>query len=293
MRLDEIEILLLRLNLEKTGFYEDVIFESKAVKKDAKRVISQWIFCLEKYRGIRIQKFKELFSQLHEIVFPIKISKSYCCYSKYAYSLLDIGIIDNKGKEYYMSNKSINDYDCMVDYVLLRRNSPLEPLVERDFHYRISEDKSIAFMETGIMSLKEDDKNDNIVVDFGYDYEENTTQVTLRSFVTTKTIKICYPTINRELEKKVYEFLKSIKDEISYYYDVFEILKWILINIESKDISLSIITEVENEICSQIDIIAGKVKKYTYTQISEEEVHIIRKTVIKDLNEFLMERNEK
>lgn len=293
MRLDEIEILLLRSNLERIGFYEDIIFESKAVKKDAKRVISQWIFCLEKYRGIRIQKFKHLFSELHEIVFPIKISKSYCCYSKYAYSLLDIAIIDNEGKEYYMSNRSINDYEYMVNYTLSRRNSPLEQLVERDFHYKIREDTAIILMETGIMSLKENGKNDNIVVDFGYDYEKNTTQVTLRSFVTTKTIKICYPTINREIEKKIYQFLKSIKDEISYYYDVFEILKWIVSNIECKDISLSIIAEVENEIGSQIDIIAGKVKKYSYTQISEEEVHIIRKTVIKDLNEFLMEKTKK
>ena len=161
MRLDEIEILLLRSNLERIGFYEDIIFESKAVKKDAKRVISQWIFCLEKYRGIRIQKFKHLFSELHEIVFPIKISKSYCCYSKYAYSLLDIAIIDNEGKEYYMSNRSINDYESMVNYTLSRRNSPLEQLVERDFQYKIREDTAIILMETGIMSLKENGKNDN------------------------------------------------------------------------------------------------------------------------------------
>lgn len=288
MRLNSVEMLLLHSNLEKRGFYEDIIFESKTVKKDVKRVIEQWIFYLQKYRGIRIEKFKKMFYQLNEIAFPIKISKSYChC------SILEIQIIDNEGKEYYMSNISINDYDCMVNYIISRRNSPLEPLVEREFHYKISKDSSIILIKTGIMGLKEDGKNDDIVVDFVYDYEENTTQVTLSSFVTTNIIKICYPTINRELEKRIYEFLKSIKDEISYYYDVFQILKWILTNIESNDISLSIITEVENEIYSQIAIIEGKVKKYTYTQISEEEVHIIVKNVSKDLSKFLIENNRK
>lgn len=73
--------------------------------------------------------------------------------------------------------------------------------------------------------------------------------------------------------------------------DLFCYIVCILI-IHTEKVSLSIIAEVEGNICSEVSIINGIVQKYTKTEIiSEEEVRISKTIFAKDLEEFLAEKN--
>lgn len=106
MRFKKMRLALSRKRLEKNDFYEEITFEDKVVSKNVKKIVAEWMFLLEEYKKIRIERFKELFSELHEIVFPIKIKKSY-----YSSGSFDIIIVDNESKEYYMSKRSIYYYN--------------------------------------------------------------------------------------------------------------------------------------------------------------------------------------
>ncbi len=277
MRFRIMRLTLFRAKLETSRFYEGITFQRRVEKRKAKKVLAEWMFCLERFKEIRVGSFKELFSELHEIVFPIKIQK---CYG----SSLDIIIIDNKGKEYYMSKRCIYSYNDIENYVIGRRNSLLEPLVDRDFHYKICKDGTIILMETGAMRLKSDGTNDDIVVNFCYDSKKHTTEATLKSYTSNNKMKIQYPTIGYEFDKKVLEFLFHINEENNYYYDVFPILKWMLLSIRDEKVSLSITTEVEGNICSEINVMDGIVQRYAKTEIiSEGELRLLKLIFAKEL----------
>lgn len=284
MKLKKIKKVLLRRRLSSNFFYEDVIFDDKITKKNVKKSIKNWINNLHKYKDIKIEKFKDLIITLDEIVFPIAIKKSY------GHNSLDIRFIDDEGKQYYMINRTSNNYYTRENYIIGRRNNSLEPLIDRDFHYKICNDGSIELMETGAMKLKQDGTNDNIIVDFCYDSEGNTTEAKLRSYASKNKIKIQYPTMSKDFDQMVLKFLFDINEDAWYYYDVVPILKWILTSISDKDISISIIAEVEGEISSEIEVVNGNVQKYTTTQIvNEGEVQIKKRIFAKTLNEFLTE----
>lgn len=62
--------------------------------------------------------------------------------------------------------------------------------------------------------------------------------------------------------------------------------------ISTEKVSLSIIAEVEGNVCSEVSIINGIVQKYTKTEIiSEGEVRTEKTIFAKDLEEFLAEKN--
>lgn len=91
MRYRRMRLTLFRAKLETSRFYEGVTFQRRVEKRKVKKILAEWMFYLERFKEIRVGSFKELFSELHEIVFPIKIKE---CYG----NSLDIIIIDNKGK---------------------------------------------------------------------------------------------------------------------------------------------------------------------------------------------------
>ena len=89
----------------------------------------------------------------------------------------------------------------------------------------------------------------------------------------------------------VMNYLFESNESKWYYYDVFPILKWMVMAISDERISISIVAEVEKEIVSEIDVVNGIVQKYTVTKIiNEGEMHIIKKLFAKELNKFLAER---
>lgn len=274
-------MLYLRSKMGTGNFYEDIIF--KVDSTELKMNILKWCDNLEKYKGLKINQFKDLLLPLNEIVLPIKINSVFCSKSG---TRFDIDFTDNEGKQYYMAQFTLYAYNKMNTYLIGRRNSKLEPLLDRDFTFEILEDK-IELIASGVLKLKEDGKNDEIAVNFEYKSEENITQATLKSYETNRIIKIKYPTIDMEFDKKVLEFLLKNNEEHWYYYDVFPILHWIS-TIIKEPICVSIIAEIEKEISSQIDVVNGKVQKYIVTEIiNEGEVHITKKIFSRDLEEFL------
>lgn len=285
MEFRKIRKALFRARLEISGFYDGVTFQGKNVEKKVKKVLAEWMFCLKEYKEIRVECFKDLFSKLHEMAFPIKIEEGYG-------SSLNIIIIDNKGTEYYMTKRGIYVYNDMESYIIGRRNGLLEPLVDRDFHYKISKDGTITLIETGAMKLKEDVTNDDIVVDFCFDSKEHTTEATLKSYASNSKIKMKYTTMDDEFDKKVQEYLFNVNEKNYYYYDVFPILKWMLLILPSQNVSLSITAEVDDEICSEIDVVQGIVQKYTKTEIiNEGERRTSIDVFAKRIEDFLAERS--
>lgn len=285
MEFRKIRKALFRARLEISGFYDGVTFQGKNVEKKVKKVLAEWMFCLKEYKEIRVECFKDLFSKLHEMAFPIKIEEGYG-------SSLNIIIIDNKGTEYYMTKRGIYVYNDMESYIIGRRNGLLEPLVDRDFHYKISKDGTITLIETGAMKLKEDVTNDDIVVDFCFDSKEHTTEATLKSYASNSKIKMKYTTMDDEFDKKVQEYLFNVNEKNYYYYDVFPILKWMISTLPSQNVSLSITAEVDDEICSKIDVVQGIVQRYAKTEIINEGEHRTSIDVFaKRIEDFLAERS--
>lgn len=285
MKFRKIRKALFRARLEISGFYDGVTFQGKNVEKKVKKVLAEWMFCLKEYKEIRVECFKDLFSKLHEVAFPIKIEEGYG-------SSLNIIIIDNKGTEYYMIKRGIYVYNDMESYIIGRRNGLLEPLVDRDFHYKISKDGTITLIETGAMKLKEDVTNDDIVVDFCFDSKEHTTEATLKSYASNSKIKMKYTTMDDEFDKKVQEYLFNVNEKNYYYYDVFPILKWMLSTLPSQNVSLSITAEVDDEICSKIDVVQGIVQRYAKTEIiNEGERRTSIDVFAKRIEDFLAERS--
>lgn len=272
-------MLYLRSKIGTGNFYEDITFKEDSTR--LKMHVLKWCDNLQKYKGLKINQFKDLLLPLKEIVLPVKINYTFC-----GMGVFDIEFTDSEGKKYYMIQDTMYDYNSIDTYILGRRNSKLEPLLDRDFTFKIL-DNNIQLIESGLLKLKEDGINDEIAVHFVYNEEDAITQATLKSYETNRTIKIQYPTSDMEFDKWVSEFLFKNNEENWYYYDVFPILRWIS-GILEKPISISIIAEVGKEITSEIEVVKGKVQKYTLTQIiNEEEVHITKKILCRDLEEFL------
>lgn len=283
MKFREAKVRLLRKELEKSKFYEDIIFANELVSEKVKNIVAEWIFDLQEYKDIEINKFKDLFNELDEVVFPIKIKE---CYGMNLY----IKFLDAEGNEYYMS-KYLYDYYSISQYMIGRRNSSLEPLVDREFYYQIYEDKTIKLIKTCALQLNQDGKNKDIIVYFCYNHDENTTEAILQSYSSENIIRIKYPTMSDEFDKMVLKFFFDNESKW-YYYDVFPILKWIVTARSKENLSISVVAEVEKEIFSEIEVVNGVVQKYTVTKIiNEGEMHIIKKLFAKEVTEFLAQNS--
>lgn len=279
--------MLLRLELECSGFYEDVIFD-EAIKSKVKYNITEWMLYLKIAKDIKIKKFKNLIGILSEIKFPIKIIESYGFFG------IDIVFVDAIGKKYYMlvNGEITNYYNCDT-YIIGRRDSSLEPLLDRVFHYKIHKiykDETIILVESGVMRLKDDGTNDNIMVDFYYNIKNNATKAILRSYETKNKIIIQYPRKCDEFDKMVMRYLFNISEKMSYYYDVFPILKMMLEELALVNATIFVEAEFQEKVSSNVEVVGGIVKRYTRTEvIGEGEIITYTKTFSKDVAEFILE----
>ena len=95
-----------------------------------------------------------------------------------------------------------------------------------------------------------------------------------------------------EFDKKVQEYLFNVNERSYYYYDVFPILKWMLLILPSQNVSLSISLEVDSEICSKVDIVQGIVQRYAKTEIiNEGERRTSIDVFAKRIEDFLAEKS--
>lgn len=266
------------------SFYEDVIFYKKVDKKQVNEFMKKWRKNLEKFKQVRLKKFKDLLTPLEEIVLPITIHDTFLGISSF-----NVEMTDAEGKEYYLIQDAPYDYNKMNTYLIGRRNSQLEPKLDRDFTFQMNKEKT-TLIETGALRLREDGTNGEEVVNFEYDTRNKKTKVTIKSYSSKRTIKIQYPTQDSEFDKKVLEYLFYIEKEKWYYYDVFPILEWIITK-EEERITISIVSEIEKEIMSQIEIQNGIVQKYTKSEvINEGEIHIQTAIYAKEMRQFMKEQ---
>ena len=284
MEFREMKKILVRFGLKTRGFYEGINFESKKAEKKLKKLLKEWMFYLNKYKKIRIGCFKDLFRKFNEIEFPITIKG---CWGSFN---LEATIIDNRGIAYYMLKDGIFCYNGLESYIIGRRDIMPGPLViDTDFKYKILKDGSIALNRKGIMKSKTDT---NIGVDFSFDSEKHTTEATLKSYASNSKIKMKYTTMDDEFDKKVQEYLFNVNEKNYYYYDVFPILKWMISTVPSQNVSLSITAEVDDEICSKIDVVQGIVQRYAKTEIiNEGERRTSIDVFAKRIEDFLAERS--
>ena len=286
MKFRKLRVSLLRIRLEKNGFYDDIIFEEGLVKKRVKRVLTNWIINLQESKHIKVKKFKDLFSKGNDIVFPIKIIDSNSRYS------LGIEFFDNDGKAYYVNSNYYYDLDRLQNYTIERVNSLFGKVVDRVLYYKICKDKSIMLIGSKVTKLNINGTEKDIVLDFRYDHEKNITEVTLKSCESAK-IRIKYPIINDDLDQKVLKFLLNSNEVKNYYYNVFPILEFIVTAIPDEKVTIFITSEIEAEIYSEIEVVNSYVQKYTISKIiNEGEIQINKKVLAKKLKKFLKENND-
>lgn len=137
MRRDEVEIEKFRKKLENDGFFENVILgQASVVLNETDGGISGLMYYLKKYKKIEVKKFKDLFCQLKEVIFPIIITKMYgrTKYVRFEFK-------DRVGKKYYFICDSFAyNFENMSKYIIGRINSSIEPLTNREFYYQILTD---------------------------------------------------------------------------------------------------------------------------------------------------------
>lgn len=286
MKFRKLRVSLLRIRLEKNGFYDDIIFEEELGKR-VKRVLTNWIINLQESKHIKVKKFKDLFSKGNDIVFPIKIIDSNSRYS------LGIEFFDNAGKAYYVKSNYYYDLDRLQNYTIERVNSFFGKVVDRVLYYKICKDKGIMLIGSKVTKLNINGTEKDIVLDFRYDHEKNITEVTLKSCESDKKIRIKYPIINDELDQKVLKFLLNSNEVKNYYYNVFPILEFIVTAIPDEKVTIFITSEIEEEIYSEIEVVNSYVQKYTISKIiNEGEIQINKKVLAKKLKKFLKENND-
>lgn len=269
---------VIQLYLSRPKFFEGVEFKNKYVENNCKEYFAIWVQRLQKYKNIKVNKFKDLFTKLDEVHFPVKIIQCTAFYS------VDVHLIDSKQERYYF----INDDYFSNTYAIGRRNSSVEPFVDRDFKFKILKDDGITFIETGILELDDNGNNKHVSLNFAYDTEKSTTSVILESYEYDITIEITYSIINDKLDKKIQKEILRMTETKFYYNDVFPILVLICTQVNCKDMSISIVAKIKEDIYSQINVKNGIVKKYILTQIiNEKESRRFKILLSKDLTTFL------
>lgn len=296
----EFKIKRFRKKLEKSGFFEDVILDkSEFVLQEQDGGISGWIYYLKKYDKLEVKKFKDLFSQLDEVSFPITItwaegdSRTVRFYFK-----------DREGNEYYFFNMHYLKKNRLRTFLIGRRNSSIEPLVDRTYYYQILSDsyelddynqviekEDIELYKTSVVKLNEDGTNTDLSIEFSDNYYENSaTRVTRKS--KNKEILMEYPSKGAEFDKKVEDILFNINAGSNknkwIYYNVKPLLKEMMEIMEKEDVSIYIGAKLDNEIYSEVTVANNVVQRYTYTEVVRED-RMVRTTNIfsKKLKKFL------
>lgn len=284
MEKDEFKIKRFRKELIKKGFFEDVILnKASVVLHTTDGGISSWIYYLKKYKKTEIKKFKDLFILLDEVEFPITITKMYG-----GSSSVRLSFEDKRGEEYYVINYHHLNYEELSKFIIGRRNSKIEPLIDRDFHYQISPDGDIKLYQSGVLKLNEDGTNTDLVVEFNYDYDANFTKVIRKSYKNDMQLVLEYPSKGNKIDERIKEFMLNIMDGSNVYYDVVPILKNMLEIMDNKDISINIEAKFGGEIHSEVKVEHNTVQRYTFTKrVSRERRCKTTDIFKKDLEDFL------
>ena len=286
----EFKIKRFRKKLEKSGFFEDVILgQASVVLNETDGGISGWIYYLKKYDKLEVKKFKDLFSQLDEVRFPITIT--WADGGSYTVSFY---FKDREGNEYYFSNMHYLKKNRLRTFLIGRRNSSIEPLVDRTFYYQILSDsyelddynqviekEDIELYKTSVVKLNEDGTNTNLFIEFSDDYYENSATRVIRKSK-NKEIVLEYPSKGAKFDKKVEDILFNIDEGSNInewiYYNIKPLLKEMLEIIDKEDVSIYIGAKLDNEVFSEVTITNNIRQKYTYTKVVSDG-RIVRSTV--------------
>ena len=286
----EFKIKRFRKKLEKSGFFEDVILgQASVVVNETDGGISRWIYYLKKYDKLEVKKFKDLFSQLDEVRFPITITLAGGDSSTVSFCFKD-----REGNEYYFSNMHYLKKNRLRTFLIGRRNSSIEPLVDRKFYYQILSDsyelddynqviekEDIELYKTSVVKLNEDGTNTNLFIEFSDDYYENSATRVIRKSK-NKEIVLEYPSKGAEFDKKVEDILFNIDEGSNInewiYYNIKPLLKEMLEIIDKEDVSIYIGAKLDNEVFSEVTITNNIRQKYTYTKVVSDG-RIVRITV--------------
>ena len=235
-----------RLWLLVGGFFDDNVECSWEVKWQ----ITKWISRIHRFKGVSINKFSDLFSKYEDISFPIRVLKN-----------SDLSVLVESKNDTLNLDWWYPSYDR--SYVIWKRKYPLC----EDFTFEITEKNEIILKAKGVLMLKEDGTNDNERGDFNfsYDYEKNETTATLKQ--EKKTIKIVYTSQDKEFDKKILNILFGISFPRIIFHDVIPI--FININNIRMPENLSIKSMQDSKELSEIVVLAGKVKKYSFSVIKD------------------------
>lgn len=283
MRFRKLREAIFRRRLKKQKFYQGITFESIYIKKNAERVIASWIFNLKESKQIKVRKFKDLFENLKEVAFPITIK--FCN----EMDILHINFVDREGKEYYMMKMDIHKRIELENYMIGRRNSILEPWIDRVFTFEICKDEFALLLETSATSLNRDGTNQDKNVKFVYNNPRVEAMLTLPD-ISAKIRIIYYNYLNEpEIDRSILKFLLYSDERIWNYYDAVPILKWIVKLIPERNISVSIVAEVEETTLSAVEVVRGTVISHIFTTIvNESEMQVNKRLIKEELNQFLL-----
>lgn len=281
----DVEIRKLRKELNEKGFFEDVIFDKNCrTQNDFEQDggITRWVYYLKQYRGIELEKFKDLFIKLDEVKFPITITETYG-----DKSTVDIIFRDKKGNRFYLMNKHAMYAPFLNQFSIGRRNSAIEPFIDRTNDYKIIEGGRIVHTKTVIMKLNEKGINTDEVIEFVYDAFG--TKATIKYDNDYKKIAVEYQTKGAEVDEKVKEVLFNIYDEDkTVFYDVKKLLVKMLEIIDKENVSIYIGAFLDGEVYAEVSIEKNKVNKYTRTEIiNEGEMCRTTRIFSKTLDRFL------
>lgn len=277
----KINVVLMRRKLERSNFYEDVVFANSTVKNQVQKNVAKWMINLKRIKQIEIKRFVDLFSNLDEIKFPIKIEGSFM-------NKLYLDITDSMENKYYMYNKGTFDYYNITKYFIGNRNTKLDQLIDRELCYEICEDGLINLTKTTVVKLNQDGSNSDCICEIDYSYKNKTGEIIVSLCETDRKITVKYPMSSAEVNNEIFQYLFENIEKNWNYYDVFPVFKVLANKISRDDVSIYVVAEINNEVFSEVEVVNNIVHKYTFTKIlNEGEMHVIKKIFAKKLEEFL------
>ncbi len=286
MKFRKVQLELIRKELEESDFYEDIMFANDEVKERTQKNVANWIVSLrisETIKG-KIKRLKQLFCKVEGINFPIIINESMD-------NKLDFEIVDKNEKRYYFYKNDVYDYSKVTEYCIGRRKSVDNEYIDYEYCYKIDTNQIIRKIQTTVIKGKFDEKDSDLIYETYYEQEKNIEVIRVLSKEKRK-IEIEYPMISKELNKKIFEEFIKFTNNKWYYYDVFPIFLLIFNKLKKHNINTIHITSmIEEEVYSEIKMVNNIMQVYTVTQIvSENEIHIIKKIMAKEINDFLEEK---
>lgn len=276
----EVKIKKFWKKLKKEGFFEEVSFEkTKFQGKIPEKGICTWLLRLNEYFGIDVKRFKDLFTKMPEVTFPINVTWIYGSECR-----AEIGFKDAKNTEYYFVELNLlmaSNIEDLKKYFIFRRNQRIEPLVAREFHFELDENDQIALNEIISCKLNNDLSNCGETVYTMYDEE---TTVEYKDSETAKVITVKTKEIKGN-EKKFEDILFAAGKQTGY--NVIPLIKSILEIMPNETVTMSVYVSIEGEIYSGINIENHIVKEYISTEKVSEELKIVKTICSKELKNFI------